>query len=251
MRRSFVAAVVLIASLASLYAQGVAEPQDQPDIVASTSWVAAMAEAAGATNVALLAPVELKHPPEYDFKPSDIIKAANARLLLWAGYEGFMKELFSATGAPDEKIVKVSTNNSPDLLVEAVRALARVLGTEQQELAWEIGLDEFSRRTLASAAEKQVPRLRAAVQFHHQALARWLGYEVVAVFGPNEMTISQLQLITQLNVDLVIDNWHSPLGLALKDQEPSYVQLINFPGQGGTKTLLDVLHYNMRQLGLE
>ena len=72
-------------SAASAYASYSGQTPMGMPVVASTSWVAAMARAAGAERITVLAPMELKHPPEYDFKPNDIIAATQAQWVLWAG----------------------------------------------------------------------------------------------------------------------------------------------------------------------
>lgn len=221
-----------------------------PVAVASTSWVAAMAEAAGLKHVTVLAPVELKHPPEYDFRPSDVIRAATADILLWAGYEAFVKELIAAADIDAEKIILVSTNNAPDVLRTSVSTLAESLGTQAAYAVWADELTQFEQDAQILAKQHQTDTIRVAVQFHHQLLARWLGYDVVSVFGPNELTIGQLQDIESKNPSLIIDNWHNPSGQMLATNHRTYVQLINFPGLGETKSLLDVLRYNIRLLGL-
>ena len=43
-------------------------------VLASTSLTAAIARAAGASEIRVLTPVETKHPPEYELTPSDLLK---------------------------------------------------------------------------------------------------------------------------------------------------------------------------------
>lgn len=219
-----------------------------PSIVASTSWVGAMAQAAGATNVIVLAPVELRHPPEYDFSPNDIIRATQADLMLWAGYEGFMRNLVRAGEIPAERVIQVTTNNAPDQLLLSVESLAHLFSTMDPFLEWKKELELLSGQLLAGAKEKETTSKVAAVQFHQQALARYLGYQVGIVYGPQDLTLTDIQKIEALNPDIIIDNWHSPQGEPLKKEGRKYVQLINFPGPFQTTSLLDVLRYNGRQL---
>ncbi|MCK9288213.1 MAG: hypothetical protein PHU24_01805 [Sphaerochaetaceae bacterium] len=226
------------------------EEADSQVVIASTSWVSAMAEAAGVHVTKILAPLELRHPPEYDFRPSDIITAAEADVLLWAGYESFMNELAQAAKIPEEKIIKVSTNNSPDLLRVSVSNLASRLKTEEYLNDWLKELDEFELAVLNNTKLHNTGKIKAAVQFHHQSLAKWLGYDVVAVFGPEELTLGQLQTIEALQPQIIIDNWHNASGQSLATAGRTYVQLINFPGQGETTSILEVLRYNMELLGL-
>jgi hypothetical protein len=60
-----------------------APPPQEAAIIASTSWVAAIADAAGAQNIRILAPVKLCHPPEYELKPSDLEAAGRG----WTGLD--------------------------------------------------------------------------------------------------------------------------------------------------------------------
>ncbi len=263
MKRSYTLILILISLPLFLFAQGADEASAAsrydsyagktpmgPKIVASTSWVGAIAEAAGASQVQVLAPVELRHPPEYDFSPKDIISASQADLVLWAGYEGFVKNLAKAAGIGEERLVKVNTNNAPDQLAQSVEAIAQLLDTSDRYVAWKEELDVLASRLLAASAGQENTKKRAAVQFHHQNLARYLGYDVVYVFGPQELTLNDLRKVDELNPDTIIDNWHSVQGQSFATSERSYVQLINFPGPFGARSILDVLEYNGRQLGL-
>lgn len=237
-------------SSATTYASYSGQASPTMSVVASTSWVGAMAKAAGVQEVTILAPIELKHPPEYDFRPGDIIAATQARWIVWAGYEGFMKNLIAAAQLPQEKVVLATTNNTPPVVRESVRKLAEQLGTLDIYPSWERELRTLEAELVAGMKASGAVGKTTAVQFHHQALARWLGYKVVYVFGPGELTMTQLQEIEALNPAMIIDNWHMAQGEPLKKQGRSYVQLINFPGAYGTASILDVLRYNGMVLGI-
>ncbi len=237
-------------SSASAYASYSGQTPMGMPVVASTSWVAAMARAAGAERVTVLAPMELKHPPEYDFRPGDVIAATQAQWVLWAGYEGFMKNLVSAAGIADDKVILITTNNAPSVVRESVRKLSQQLGTISRFAAWEKELDVLEGQLREGASIHDIAGRRAAVQFHHQALAKWFGYNVVAVFGPGELTMTQLRQIDALNPDIIIDNWHMAQGDPLKKDGRAYVQFLNFPGAYGTESILDVIRYNADQIGI-
>ena len=264
MRNKFLSLFLLVVLLApTLFAQGTDElsaashldsyaalSPTGPSIVASTSWVGAIAEAAGAQQVLVLAPVELRHPPEYDFSPSDIIKASQADLVLWAGYEGFVRNLVQAAEISDNRLIHVTTNNAPDQLALSVEKVSVLLGTTEAYQVWKTGLDALVEEIGRNSARKDMAGTKVAVQFHHQALARYLGYEVVAVFGPQELTLGDIQKIESLDPDLIMDNWHSIQGEPMRKTGREYVQLVNFPGPFETRSILDVLTYNAGQLGL-
>lgn len=52
---------------------------DKTVVVASSSWTGAIAEAAGADEVRVLAPFELKHPPEYDYRRAKLGRCCGLR----------------------------------------------------------------------------------------------------------------------------------------------------------------------------
>lgn len=234
-------------SAATRYESYAGTKESTLSIVASTSWVGAIAKAAGATEVLVLAPTELRHPPEYDFTPQDIMRATKADLVLWAGYEGFIRQLVEAANIDEHRVTLVQTNNAPDQLAASVESLATLLNTKESYTLWKIRLDNLVGQMMQS---EDIKAVRTAVAFHHQALARYLGYDVVAVFGPQELTLEDVRTIEDLDVDLIIDNWHNPLGEPFQNKDRQYVQLINFPGPFDTDSILDVLAYNAEQLDL-
>ena len=64
-------------------------------VVASTSWAAAFADIAGADEVESIAPVNLRHPPEYEITVSDVQKISESEVFIYAGFERMMKTLGS------------------------------------------------------------------------------------------------------------------------------------------------------------
>lgn len=243
--------VLAFALLLFLSVWGTAAQAAGPSVLASTAWTGAIAEAAGAEQVEILASFELRHPPERDFRPSDITRALAADVLLWAGYEGFMHQLIAAAEVPTERSVQIRTENTPGHLIELTRDLARRWGTEERQAAWEAEFVELTNAIKATAAEQGVAAKRAVVVGHLAAFAGWLGYDVVGTFGFEEMTPTVLHQLAQLKPDLIIDVWHNPTAEALAmAADVPYVLLINFPGHAGTRTLIDVFEYNASQLGL-
>ena len=101
-------------------------------IVASTSWVASIAELAGIDDVPTIAPVNLKHPPEYEIKPMDILKVSQADLFIYAGYERMMKTISEAAEVDKSKIAKVKTTNTYENLSNMVKILSEKAGTQKE-----------------------------------------------------------------------------------------------------------------------
>ena len=217
-------------------------------IVASTSWVGAIAEAAGADEVVVLAPFELRHPPEYDYRPQDVIKVLEADHIVWAGYEPFIKKLKTAYPEIEEKLVKVRTTNIPDNLVSMTRMLAEKFNTQKHQQNWEKRflkeIDSFKER----AFQGDVANKKVAVSIHQNEFITWLGFDVVYVFGQNQITPSDVAKILELNPEFIIDNYNSLDGKVLADNS-QYVVLFNFP----TKQypgIIEVMQENMDRLGL-
>lgn len=236
-----------LAVLAFLLLPALAVSADAPKVTASTAWTGALAEAAGA-DVDVLAGYELRHPPEYDFSPRDIQRAVQADFIVWGGYEGFIRNLVEAADIPDEKVVQVRTNNTPSLMRDAVRVLSERFGTMDAYEAFAGELDAKAQELLDAAEAADVGSVRVAVHQFYKPLIEWLGYDIVAVFGPGEPTTGTVTEVEQKEPDLIIDNWHVPLGKPFNTGNRGYVQLINFPGHAGTRDLIDVLDYYERTL---
>jgi zinc transport system substrate-binding protein len=148
--------MALIASLALAEAFA----QHAPRVVASTSWTAAFAKAAGAKDIVTIAPFELRHPPEYEIKPSDLLLVAGADFLVHSGYERFAKQLAETAGSQGLKILPVYTDNIPTSFKEEARKLAQAFGTVPDYETWSLSFDEttssMKARVQAAFPEKKV-----------------------------------------------------------------------------------------------
>lgn len=219
-------------------------------VVASTSWTGAIARAAGADEVRVLAPFELKHPPEYDYRPTDIAKLGEATGVVYAGYEPFMKKLIEAAGYPEAKTFKVMTINEPGNLKQQAKTLAEKLGTLKQEAIWEEEFDEITAEIIRQAEIKQIGKLRVLVQQHQQPFVKWLGFQIVGVFSAGELTPAKVMEYANLKPDLVIDNFHNPQGKPIVEvTKCKYVELINFPSVK-EPGLIELFKENAARLGL-
>jgi zinc transport system substrate-binding protein len=219
-------------------------------VVASTSWTGAIAAAAGAEEVRVLAPFELKHPPEYDYRPSDLAKLGDASLLVYAGYEGFVKKLIEASGLPAAKVATVTTSNDPANLKQQARLLARKLGTEEREQEWENRFDRTAAGILKRAELKKAGKTRVLVQQHQVPFVKWLGYDIVGVFSAAELSPAKVMEYARMKPDLIIDNFHNPQGRPIREAvQCGYVELINFPSVKAP-SLLELFTENAARLGL-
>ncbi|TBL81112.1 metal ABC transporter solute-binding protein, Zn/Mn family [Paenibacillus thalictri] len=230
-------------------AQQPSSKTDAIQVVASTSLMAYLAQAAGAKDVTFIAPAELKHPPEYDFRPSDVAKVKDAALV-YAGYEPFMTKLIEATKVPKERLITVNVESTPASIIEAARGLAEKWGTQAQEKAWEA---EFTKATAAieEAAKKQNTKGKKVIsQKFVTSVVKWMGYEVIAEYGPDELTPAKTAELAALKPDLIADNLHMPQGQSIADlAKAPRVEIRNYPDPA-QKNLVDMLKGNASSLGV-
>lgn len=244
--------VLIGALLSCMIAAPLGVRGEEPLVVASTAWTGALARAAGAENVVVLAPIDLRHPAEYDFTVKDVARANEARFVVWGGYEPFIKKMAESMKWPAGKLVTVQTDNYPSAVIPAVRTLGALLGTPGRA-----GESEARYAALFEAAARDAVRIgagktRVVAHSFQAGFMKELGYNVVGIipaFG--ELTLSKLQEYARLRPDLVVDNWHNEVaGPVAQAAGCRRVSLINFPGPGGTSTIEDVLRHNCRLLGL-
>lgn len=238
----FLALLFLLSLPSPLSAGGGRESEET--LTASTSLVAAVARAAGAPAVRVLAPAELRHPPEYDLKPSDLMAASRGKLILYAGWEMFAKKLADTAGSAGVELVKVNTVTTPPELIEEARRVSEILGTGAAFGVWREGfeaLTEDIRREVMAA----YPQKRAVVHYDQAPLARWLGFEIAGEYGPAEPSPRLILQLAALSPDLVIDNYHNPVGRPIAEAAGApLAELIFFPGKNGTLSLDDLFRYN-------
>jgi zinc transport system substrate-binding protein len=254
-KERLVSSLILFVFIVVLAIAGTAVPsgwcaEPKVVVVASTSWTGAVAQAAGADEVRVLAPLELKHPPEYDYRPADIARLSEAAAIVYAGYEPFMRKLLEAAGYPESKAIIVTTTNTPDNLKQQARLLAEKLGTLKKEAAWEIRFEKVTAEILKKAAVKNAAKIKVLVQQHQQPFVKWLGYNIAGVYGAEELSPAKVMEYANLKPDLVIDNYHNPQGKPIAEvAKCKYVELINFPSVKAP-TLVDLFKENAGRLGL-
>jgi zinc transport system substrate-binding protein len=216
-------------------------------IVASTSLTAAIARAAGATEVRVITPPDVKHPPEYELRPSDIAKFDGATAVVFAGYERMVKKLAETLKGRNILMIQIDTTTTPDNLIVQAKKIAAAIHTEKLELAWEKAFNEklvALRPRLAPFAGK-----KAVVHLHAQGFARWAGLSVVQVIMPGEQSVKAVAEAVAKQPEIVADILHMPAARMIADNAGCrYTQLINFPGVDKTVTIEDVFEFNTEQI---
>jgi zinc transport system substrate-binding protein len=242
--------IAVVTVLLGLFLGGGSLAAADPVVVASTSWVGLIVRAAGIEDFPILAPIDLRHPPEYDYRPSDIARVTKADYLVSAGYEPFIKKLVEAAELPEERLVHVVTTNTPDNLKAQTRKLAALFGTEERQAQWEAELDKLTGQLHQAAIEKDAANTPVLVHFHQEAFVRWLGFDVIGVFGPEDISPAKMAELAKLGPAMVIDNYHNPVGVGIAEiASVPHVELANFPG-AGLDTMEALITDNAKKLGL-
>ena len=219
-------------------------------VVATTSWTAAYAMAAGATDVTVLAPYEMVHPSEYELRPGDIVRLNSSKLIVYAGYEVIVSQLKTGLDLPDDKMVKIATSYNYEEIEKSVMQIAAKLGTEQIAIK---NLKEIKDLLLKGRAEVQkvgLDRQATLVHFFQDSFAKEVGITPAAIFGPAPPEPKQIMEMSKTNSTLILDNAHSPVGGPISEilKKGKYRLLLNFPGLHNTRTIADVIRYNTLQI---
>jgi len=219
-------------------------------VVATSSWTAAYAQAAGAENVVVLAPHTMAHPSEYELRPSDIPKLMEATVIVYAGYEVMTEQLTKGLDLPPEKLFPVITEYNYVSIAQSVMELATRLGTENiahENLVEIQSAFEDGRETVKN---KKWTGQKVVVHRFLTPFAQELGLVPVVIFGPGAPEAAEIVTVSKSSAFIIMDNRHNPVGLPFKEVMPYalYKQLLNFPGLLGTKTLSDVIRYNVSQI---
>ena len=207
--------------LTGLFAEGAIESASTPKYVASTSWVAAIAEIAVLDGVDTVAPADLKHPPEYEITPMDVAKVAKAEIFMYGGYEAMMKTIAEAAEVKDECKVQVRTTNTLSNLTAMVEKISAKAGTEEEgkkRLEEFEALFEEARRIIK---ENGLDKLRVWANKNQAEFSTDLGLNVVDTFGPGPLTSDELLKAKEEGYDLIIDNVHAIVTSPLSEIVPS------------------------------
>lgn len=245
---AFVIAAVCISSMLIAAPKTKKAKKSATEVIASTSWTAAFADIAGIDQVEIIAPANLRHPPEYEITVSDIQKVAQSKYFIYAGFERMMQTLGDSTG--NTKMIKVSCNNSIENVTKQVTMLAEVFGT--QEVCAE-RLEEYKNAILAGKAwleENGLSGAKVMCNTNQTYLAKDLGLEIAATFGPGEVTSEQIANAKKNNYVFIIDNVHNPVAQPLAEVSPAskYVIWRNFPEAVERNALKKVVEDNINML---
>ena len=199
-------------------------------VVASTSWAAAFADIAGADQVESIAPVDLRHPPEYEITVSDVQKISESEVFIYAGFERMMKTLGKKV---DNKgvSVQVTLDNSLATVKESTLKIAQALGTEDIQKVRYAEYEKLVKNGQKKALKKKLNKKKVLCNKNQTYLAKELGLDVAGVFGPGPVSAEELLEAKKAGYDIIIDNIHNPTGKTVTEILPDakYIVWRNFP----------------------
>lgn len=212
-------------------------------VVATNSWTAALAAAAGARDIVTLAPAGLRHPAEYELKPSDVAMLKGAKLIVTTGFEVMAKRLAEAAGSRRIRVLRIDADYSLETMRTSILAIADILGTQDQARDSIADLETFLSSWKQELRDDGLYGAPILVHVFQQPLMAELGFSIKGVFGPAPLEAAQITKLSAEKVTYIVDNWHNEVAAPLRETLPDarYASLINFPGPDDTKTLLDVL----------
>lgn len=199
-----------------------------PKVVASTSWVGALAKAAGVTDITVIAPASVQHPPDYDPKPSDLVSVSGADYVLFAEFDGFAAKIKEAAGG-NGKLVPVELENTPAKITSEVNRLAAMFGTQAAATTWLAAFDSEYAKLSGEVKAKLPSPAPSAVS--HLFMAYWgdfAGIQVAGTYGPQPVSPAQLQELTAKKPALVLANAHVA-GANAEIEGAKRVDIVNYP----------------------
>lgn len=218
-------------------------------VVASTSWAAAFADIAGADEVESIAPVNLRHPPEYEITVSDVQKISESDLFIYAGFERMMKTL--GTKVANRGIsVQVVLDNSLTTVNESTLKIAQALGTEDIQKVRYAEYEKLVKDGQKKALKKKLNKKKVLCNKNQTYLAKELGLEIAGVFGPGPVSAEELLNAKKAGYNLIIDNIHNPTGKTVTEVLPKakYIVWRNFPEAVEHDALKKVVKENIELL---
>ncbi len=236
----------------------------KPIVVCSTSVLASIVRdlASDKVIVEIIASPAIC-PAHYDVKPSDVDKVRRASLILYHGFEPWIKELYKASGSK-APLVRVSGPwNTPKFLkdryVEVANVLRKYLGidvTKRLNKCLE-SIDKVASWLKKYSEDNKFIGTPVVVMLWQKGFISYLGFKIVATYPPPEKVTPKLyqEIIsnaTKYHALLVVDNLQSGTDLGEKiasEVGAIEVALTNFPYvTPNVKNITQMMLYNAKLL---
>lgn len=237
---------------------------EKPLVVATTSVLGSVINDLAGDEVELIILVSPTIcPSHYDVKPSDVYAISRAKLIFYHGMEGWLSQLYEASGSSAE-LIKISggwstPNGIRRYYEEVAGALSSRLGLDvsarlEQRL---MELDEAAQKIMNEARNRGASSINVIAMKWQRDFVEWLGFRIAGDFGPPEKVSSAdveklVKIGRENDVAVVVSNLQS--GIELGENLAGmigavHVVLSNFPGSDPeTKTLIDLMRKNAEKL---
>ncbi|MEU8912690.1 metal ABC transporter solute-binding protein, Zn/Mn family [Streptomyces nigrescens] len=203
-----------------------------PVVVATTAWEAALAKAAGAKNVTSIVPAGIRHAPDYDVKPSDLTKVAEADYVLYSSFEPFAGRIKEAAGS-NAKMIELNLDNTPSKTTANVTRLGKAFGTQKAAGRWNTRFgkewESLHKKVQAAWPGGKAPAVTA--QMFTTWAAKLAGAQMVGTYGPEAVTPAQLSKLSAKKPKFVLDNENMSTGTVLPGSGAKQLSIANYPGQ--------------------
>ena len=209
-----------------------------------------------------------KHPGDFDAKPGDIQKLAEAELFLVHGWPGekFVPNLIASADNPGLTVVTIALEGSwmtPPVQLKATDEVAAALSQVdgKNSSAYQKSASEYKSTVIAREAEVKAKlakvnfsEINVMSAFWQVGFLKWIGLNVIATYGdPDSLTPKVVKELVDkgrgAKVTLIIDNLHSgkDAGKGIAEELGSKrVILSNFPGGfENTETWEKAIEYNV------
>ena len=237
---------------------------DKPIVVTTTSVIGSIVKDLAGDRVDLYVIVSPAIcPAHHDVKPSDVYTFSKASLILYHGFEPWVEDLYKASGSK-AKLVKISGAwDTPEGIKSYYKNVALKL---KEELGIDVSdrlnevlpkIDSLAKKIKSKAEKVGASKVKVIAMKWVEEFVKWLGFEVVADFGPPEkLSSADVEKLVKVGreegVMLVISNLQSGVefGESLANEiGASHIVLTNFPWTDpDLKTLMDVLERNAERL---
>jgi len=222
-------------------------------VVTSTSLIEYIVREVGGNYVEVINMVPPnQHPGNFDVKPGDIEKLANASLFLLHGYPGeaYADKLIASANNQNLVVSKVSVDGNwmiPSVQMTATDKIASILSEVDPSNAssYMNSAENYKKKIQAKETtiknrllEANVSKINVIASIRQADFLGWAGFNVVATFGGTQSLTPQVvkDLVDQgraANVVLIVNNIQDgqDAGKAIAEElDAQNLNLSNFPG---------------------
>ncbi len=262
--------IMVLGLITALVLSGCAQSEDDViQVVTSTSHLEQLVKRVGGDLVDVINIVPpASHPGDFDAKPGDIQKLADADLFLWHNWPGevYVPGLIESADNPDLTVIAVEVQGSwmtPQVQLQAVDkvsdALSQVDGENSD--AYRDAAERYKEVVRAKEteirgrlAEVDISGVNVICAGWQAGFIGWCGFNIVATYGlPTPPTLADIEQLVEMGreagVTLIIDNLHDNRDAGKPIAEElgcKRVILLNFPGVNeDTVTWEQTLDYNI------